>query len=153
MPGKFVTPTEKSVDDMLGMLFGDVTVTTGGAVPAEGFGARMIDDENQLVAMIVCDYPFVGFSGAALSMMPAGGAEDMIAEKDFSKTIMDNFYEVMNICSRLFMSDTSEHLRLEKTVMPDSLAGEISALAAGTNVTFKLAIPKYGSGNISFLIA
>ncbi len=153
MAAKFVTPTEKSVGEMLGMLFGDVVVSVGAVVAEEGYAARMVDDDNQLVALIVCDYPFVGFSGAALSMMPVGGAEDMIAEKDFSKTIMDNFYEVMNICSRLFMSDSSEHLRLDKTVDPDNLASELSSLNAGTIVSFNIGIPRYGSGAISFLIA
>lgn len=153
MAGNFVTPQEAAVSEMLGMLFGDISVSAGGEVAAEGFGATMIDDDDQLVAMIVCDYPFVGFSGAALSMMPVGGAEDMIAEKDFSKTIMDNFYEVMNICSRLLMSDSSDHLRLDQTVDPGVLADTVASLSATKTVSYKVDIPRYGSGTMSFLIA
>jgi hypothetical protein len=153
MAGNFVTPSTDSLADMLGMLYGgDIAVSDSGAAAADGYAARMVDDSGNLVALFVCDYNFVGFAGAALSMMPVGGAEDMIAEKDFSKTILDNYYEVMNICTRLLMSDSSDHLKLDNVVGPEAAGAEIAALSASKTVSFTVAIPKYGSGIFSCYI-
>lgn len=153
MAGNFVTPSVDSLADMLGMLYGDgIVVSEAGAAISDGYAARMVDDSGSLVALFVCDYNFVGFAGAALSMMPAGGAEDMIAEKDFSKTILDNYYEVMNICTRLLMSDSSDHLKLADMVGPDAAGAEIEKLSASKVVNYTVAIPKYGSGVVSCYI-
>ena len=154
MPRGFVTPKAASVADMLGMLYGDDVDTSDCAAmpdPAGSYGAEFVDDDGELVAICVCDKQFVGYSGAGLSMLPKGGAEDMIADNDFSKTVLDNFYEVMNICSRLLMSDTSPHLRLTKSFGPDKCAAAIGELGEAIKVGYEVAIPKYGKGKCFFL--
>lgn len=149
---QLVKPSADAVENMLEMLFGDGTAVTSvepSSVVAVA-AARYIDDEDSLAALCACDAPFLAYSGAALSMMPKGGAEDMIADGDFSKTIIENFYEVMNICSRLIMSDSSLHIRLDNTIQGDAVATERGALSPSHSIAFKVSIPKYGDGQFVF---
>lgn len=98
--------------------------------------------------------PFVAFSGAALSMIPVGSAKDMINDKSISDTVQSNFYEVMNICSKLMMSDSSSHLRLTEVVAPGEARDLIAELrSAGQCLGFDIDIPSYGRGKIGFLIS
>ncbi|QQD17787.1 hypothetical protein I6N98_15810 [Spongiibacter nanhainus] len=149
---QLVKPTADAVEKMLEMLFGDGTevASVDSASISASAAAKYVSDEDALVALCVCDAAFLAYSGAALSMMPKGGAEDMIADGDFSKTILENFYEVMNICSRLIMSDTSLHIRLDTTVVGDAVAEARSALSPSQSIAFKISIPKYGDGQLTF---
>lgn len=149
---QLVKPSASAVEAMLEMLFGDGTeVADADAASVKAVAAaRFVDDDDGLAALCECDAPFLAFSGAALSMMPKGGAEDMIADGDFSKSILENFYEVMNICSRLIMSDNSLHIRLANIVRGDEVKSENEALSPGQSIAFKIRIPKYGDGHFVF---
>lgn len=153
---QFVIPTAESVKNMLEMLFGDgLSVSQNGSEPpAQSHVATYIDDEDGLVAVCACDSDFVGFSGAALTMVPAGVAREMVASGDFSEMVQSNFYEVMNICSRLLMSEHSPHLRLDKTLPPDEASTALAELAECDRVAgFDVDIPRYGKGSVVFKVA
>lgn len=156
MSDRFLIPTEESVLDILQMLFGDdIAVGDAANESLDGqFGATFLDDNEALVAACSCDVPFLAYSGAALSMIPADVAKDTIGGETPSDMMLANFYEVMNICSKLFMSDDSDHLRLAKTLQPAEVATEIAALVEGSQAkTFDIGIPGYGSGKLSFYVA
>ncbi len=111
------------------------------------------DDDDKLVALCVCDKEFVAYSGAALSMIPADVANEMISGNSVTEAMIGNFYEVMNICSKLLMSDSSAHLRLDKTLVPEDSAETVSALKESAQVIgFNVEIPKYGVGGLTFLV-
>ncbi len=155
MSSNFVVPTEQSVASLLAMIFGDGLGVNGGDAADLGSQhvATFIDDEDKLVAACVCDKAFVAYSGAALSMIPANVANEMISGNSISDALIGNFYEVMNICSKLLMSDSSAHLRLDKTLDPGT-GGDALAALEGTaeKVAFRVDIPNYGSGTLTFLI-
>ena len=149
-------PTAATVSNMLGMLFGvdDLEVKDGDAVlPSDAAGATYIDDSGALVAMLVADYAFAAFSGAALSMIPKGGAEDMVEEKDLSEGVKANFYEVANICSRLLMNDQSTHIKLAEVLEKASLNEACASLSGATVVGFDVPIPRYGTGKLYFVVS
>lgn len=154
MTNRLIVPSCESVSDMLGMLYGsDIDASDIPDKKIDGaFVANFINDNGELVALCACDPAFVAYSGAALSMMPAGGAEDMIKSGDFTKTSVDNFYEVINVCSRLLMSDSSTHLKLDKVFRPSEAVAVIDGFTARTSVGFKLKIPRYGVGKMLFSI-
>ena len=59
----------------------------------------------------------------------------------------------MNICSKLLMSDTSAHLRLDKTLNPQESAESVSTLKDAAQVIgFDVDIPQYGKGMLTFLV-
>lgn len=109
MSETYVKPTAASVISLLAMIYGD-ELNASDLDSASVSGQRIatfINDDDELVAACVCDREFVVYSGAALAMIPAGGAQDMIAENSISEAISGNFHEVMNICTKLLMSDSS----------------------------------------------
>ena len=156
MSTTFVVPEQAAAANMLGIILGDgLGVNISDADGFEGqFVATYIDDDGQLVAIGGGDPAFVAYAGAALSMIPAGAAQDMIDNNDISDAIRDNFYEVMNICSRLLMTEIGDqHLRLDKTLSPGDAEEVISQLSAnGTPVGFELNVPNYGAGRLNFLV-
>ncbi len=115
--------------------------------------ATFVSDEDQLVAFCACDKEFVAYSGAALSMIPADVANEMISGNAVTEVMIENFYEVMNICSKLLMSDSSAHLRLDKTLSPEDSAGPVAALQESAHITgFGVDIPRYGKGRLIFAV-
>lgn len=155
MSTSYLMPTCQSITAILEMVFGSGLSVQEGAAPgaAECFAATYVNREDNLVALCLCDLPFVAYSGASLSMIPAGVAKEMIASRDLSKAFVDNFHEVMNICSKLMMSDHSAHLRLMKTLSPVESGGAITSLAENQSCSFVVDIPQYGQGALTFLIA
>ena len=120
---------------------------------SDSYVATYVDREDKLVAICACDRPFVTYSGAALSMIPATVANEMIEGAELTDAFVANFHEVMNICAKLMMSDDSAHLKLQKTLSPAESADAISSLTEGQSCTFTLDIPQYGKGALSFFIA
>lgn len=152
----YIIPDSDAVDKLLSIILGDgLTISENDSPEFESrYIATFINPEGQLVAVCASDMPFAGYSGAALAMIPAGAVEDCIKSDELTDSLSDNYYEVMNICSRLMLSDTSDHLKLDKTHTPAEPPEGVDALKEnGTVVGFTIDIPKYGTGKLDFLIA
>jgi len=151
----YVLPDAKSVQKILAVMYGDDLVVDedDGSPLSDRHVATYIGDDNSIVAICACEDRFVAYSGAALTMVPVNVANEMVQQNDFSTVILENFHEVMNICSRLMLNDTSPHLRLDKTLVPgESEAAMAKVTDQSRVVNFKVAIPEYGHGHLSFLI-
>jgi len=153
----FLVPTSETVSDLLKMLYGDDLSSSDCNVDdmLPYRVATFVDDENNVVAAVACDIEFVVYSGAALSMIPSGGADDMISDKEATSSVLDNFHEVMNIYSKLFMTETSAHLRLGKILEAADAADSVSVQAlnaTATTVGFDVSIPEYGSGKMMTIV-
>ena len=85
-------------------------------------------------------------------MIPADVAQEMIFGNAVSDAMVDNFYEVMNICSKLMMSESGAHLRLDKTLSPDQSVEAIAAMKESHTAAFGVDIPRYGKGTLTFVI-
>ena len=157
MSQNFVMPDVRSVATLLKMFLGeDLVVTDHESTDLSSHHvATYINDSDDLVALCACDYPFVAYTGAALSMVPAAIANEAVADQKLTDAMVDNFHEVMNICSKLLMSNTSSHLRLDKTLNPDQSAGSISTLQESScqSLAFSIDIPGYGTGSVTFLVS
>ena len=151
-------PQENQIRQIFGMLFGDELVLDTGkpdtADDTKSLYALFINDEGKHVTACVCDHNFAAFAGSALTKIPVGGAEDAAKSGEFTEMMLSNLHEIMNICSRLFMNNTSPHLRLE-TVYPsaDSVPDNARIMidACQERVDFTVSIPGYGTGSVSFL--
>jgi len=151
----YVTPTPQSVCSLLAMIFGEELDVSDCEPPelSSQYIATFVNDDNQLVAFCACDKAFVAYSGAALSMIPADVANEMIAGNSVTDAMVGNFYEVMNISSKLMMSDSSAHLRLAQTLHPEQAAEPIAALQESAQITgFSVKIPRYGEGTLIFAV-
>lgn len=154
MSTKYIIPKSAAISSLLEMIFGEgVKVAEAPADVAGKTVATFIDDDDQLVALCACDSEFVGYSGAALSMIPPDAVNEVLAGGELTPVLKDNFFEVMNICSKLLMSDSSAHLRLHRTMPPGEAGAAIEALAgSASGLGFSVDIPRYGKGNMHFLV-
>jgi len=151
---KFLMPDKKSITDMLSMLLGDDLTVKQAAAPMTdaAYAAIYVDSDAAPGAVCLCSKTFVVYAGAALSMVPPGGARDALKEAVLPEVIAGNFNEVMNICTRLVMSEETPHLRLAKVCLVSAADGLDLVEKAGSRADFELVIPKYGSGFVAFLV-
>lgn len=156
----YPVPKEKDVLEILSMLYGgDVELDSGEPISIENSNnviAVYIDDDGKPSTACICNYNFAAFAGSALTRIPVGGAEDAAETGDFSDMMLANLHEVMNICSRMFMTDTSPHVKLDVVYKKiDEAPDDVKAMFVGTeeHSDFNVSIPNYGSGSISFLCA
>ena len=149
--------SEAYLKQILAMLYGDVGVKGGTAVSADPGSKSMvavfISDDDVPVTACVFDYKFAAFSGASLTRIPPGGAEDMADSGDFTPMLLGNVQEIMNICSRLFMESHSPHLRLDKVYMASDVPDGARAMlnACVERADYCVDIPNYGAGNLCLL--
>ena len=157
MPQDFIVPNSRSTSLLLQMFLGNgLTVTESDSTDLSNrYVATYVDDDDQLVAFCSCDCAFVAYAGAALSMIPPDVANDAIAGGNMSGPLVGNFHEIMNICSKLLMSDSSAHLRLDKTLTPDQASDTTLTLGESPEKVsaFSVDIPGYGIGSITFRVS
>lgn len=145
---KYKKPEESQLVDMIKMILGvDAKAKSGAATTAKtvSYVASYVDKEGATVATCACALPTAAALGCALSMIPPGGAESMVEDKELTKTASDNLYEVMNIFSSLLMDDRSAHLKLTTVELDAS-----KRLESGEEVAFALTLGAYGNGELIF---
>lgn len=155
MSARFEIPTDKSIKELLDALFGSsITVSEGTPLdPADAYIANYICDEGKNVVACAADISMVAYSGSIMMMIPAGGANDAIENKDLSEVMQECYYEVVNILSRALMTATSEHLRLDKVFPPGENTDLVADLGGEVDVvSFTIEIPGYGPGHLTFTI-
>jgi len=158
MSGVYPVPKENEIHEMLSMLYGDgFELDSGEPVSVEdgkSMVAVYVNDTGDPSTACVCNYNFAAFAAAALTKIPVGGAEDAAETGDFSDMMLSNIHEIMNICSRIFMDDSSPHIKLDKVYKslgdaPDDVRTMLDKTEE--SVDFNVTIPGYGDGAISFL--
>ena len=152
---EYVVPTADATSQILEMLFGNpVEVQVADAITPGGtnYVTTYIDDEDKLVAACVSNLSFVVYAGAALAMISGAVANRVVAEGAPTKAMLGNFYEVMNVCSKLLTSDSSPQLRLDKTHNPNDGLDAIVSLQPAATMSFSIRVPSYGSAALSFLV-
>ncbi len=157
MDTKFNIPADRETTGVLSMLYGDGLVVKKAeenpSIEDDALVGLFVDSEGKTVAACTCDVPFAAYGGAALSMMPKGGAEDAAESGEISSVMQENVYEVMNICSRLLMNDSTPHLKL--TDMYEGLdkvpEESVEVIKNASGVKFEVEIPNYGKGHLSIV--
>jgi hypothetical protein len=159
MATAFPLPDGPKITQMLGLLFDGLDVKLGGTfdqTPAGGawFGV-FVADSGEPVAMCGADANLAATFGAAFSMLPVGVAKDAAKTRELTPVMIDNMREIMNICTRLVMDNSSPHLKLDQIYPCKSLPAPAAALlgAPQGRREFQVQMPKYGGGVITFLSA
>ena len=152
-------PNIKDVRDMLTDLLGkDVTMQPGPPVEPDKPVAVgvFVDDSMRTAAIAVADFKLAAYAGAAIGLVPAGGAEAAIEDGALPASIADNFTEVLNILSALFNTSGAPHLRLYASYAPGEtpptdIAAGIRVVGGRLDLAVKIA--GYGDGALSFVLA
>lgn len=153
-------PNAKDVRDLLeGMLGRDVAVTTGGAMvdPGAGDGAQVgiyVDAHLKLRALVVADLALAARVGAAIALVPAGGADMAIEEGQLSAALYENAYEILNVTASLFNGDGAPHVKLDRCYAPgEALPADVAqwVLAYVRRLDLDVDVKGYGPGRLSVL--
>lgn len=108
--------------------------------------AIYVNNDDEIVATCSCALPTAAALGCSLSMIPVGGAEGMVEDKELSDMANDNFYEVMNMFSSLLMNDKTAHLKLKSIE-----AGDERVQGDGCEeASFSVVLGNYGAGELVF---
>ena len=157
MTTAYPMPDIAKVKTMLELLFDGLEVKAGkkfDIVPPSGSWIGLyVSDEGKPVAACAVDCALAANSSAALSMLPPGVAKDAAKSKELTDVMVANLQEIMNICSRLLMNDSSAHLKLDKVYPSKAMPPPLTALLGASHgrVDFELNVPKYGAGTLAVL--
>jgi hypothetical protein len=140
----YVLPVPKEVKDLFEDLLGrSITVSPADPLRAadipQTLVALYVDPAKQLGAVIGMDFALTAFAGAAIGLIPPGGAEACIEDKEISKMIGENAIEVCNVLGSI--------LNLPGNSPPNDAVGYL--LALGRRLDLAVEVGGYGSGKLS----
>jgi hypothetical protein len=116
--------------------------------------AVYVTDKLAVSAVAVLDLEGAARLGGSLGMLPKGGVDDAIAERDLSALLRDNAYEVLNVLAAVFNVDDAPHVRLYQMYGPNgSVPSDVLALSQviGSRMDLTLNISGYGTGQLAIV--
>jgi hypothetical protein len=157
----FQLPVPKDVRDLFEDLLGrPVTMTPADPVLADGLKKMLVslytDDTRRLAAVIGMDLSLTVYAGAAIGLLPPGGAQDCVDDGVITPMVAENVREVCNIMVSLLNRKGGPHLKLDQVFQPgEPPPADACAilLALGRRVDLTVAVGGYGSGKLSITLA
>jgi hypothetical protein len=154
-------PSAKDVRDVLEGLTGrDVDLVVGGdPVTPATTGAVVgvyVTESLGMEALIAMDLPLAARVGAALALVPPGGANLAIEDGHLPATLLDNTAEVLNVMASLFNVGDAPHLRLYRThdtataLLPADVATHLRGYGPRLDAT--ATVKGYGAGQLSVVV-
>ena len=150
-------PPTKLIKDVLdGLLGTEVSVSPADALtPADTIGGALalyIEDNGRMGAVAGWDLAGGANVGAAVALVPVGGAEAAVEDQYLPDNLLENLSEVSNVLASVFQIPGNPHLRLEQMFRPlnNAPTDAINLLyALGHRIDLNLDIPRYGTGRLS----
>ena len=150
-------PTTKALKDILdGLLGRDVYLREakpiGEGDVAGGILARYVDDQGSPRAVAGWDLAGGAFVGAAVGLVPRGGAEAALEDGELSPNLFENLSEVSNVFAQAFNVPGNPHVRLEQCFHPlESAPDDARELlfAPALRLDYEVDVDGYGKGKLS----
>ena len=105
--------------------------------------ASYVDDTSAVQRVLVCDLALANSMGAAMSLIPAGVANDATKAGIVAENIQSNLSEVLNICVNLFTENATNRLTFSSLKV---CSLEDPAPTLKQSVKYALDIPRYAAG-------
>jgi len=118
--------------------------------------AVYVDPHMAINALCVMDLGAAAYTGAALALLPPGGAQDAVEEDgELTSLLVEALHEVVNVLSALFNTPGAPHSKLHKLYAPgDELPGDIAGMLANFNrIDLAIEVPGYGKGALSLVLS
>ena len=145
------------LEDLLGR---DVTVTPADPLVSDALKrtvlAVYVDSTTKMTAVIGLELPLAAYAGAALGLMPPGGAQDCIEDGVLSPVLAENVTELCNVLTSLLNKEGSPHLKLYKVYLPPEQSpndAQALLLALGNRSDLNVEVARYGKGRLSVSLA
>jgi hypothetical protein len=156
-----VIPESRSVKNLLEDLLGrDVTVTAGAPMQAGDLPGSVIavyvDDRMAMAAVAGLDLTLAANVGAAIGLVPPGGAAACVEDRELTPMIAENVSEVCNVLTTLLNRDGGPHLRLDRIYLPGEppptdATGQLLTLKSRLDLA--VTVSGYGGGRFSLSAA
>ncbi|MCW2724957.1 MAG: Uncharacterized protein JWN35_1878 [Frankiales bacterium] len=156
-----VIPPPKAVRDLFADLLGrgvEINISSVKLVP----DARALccvsvytTDKKQTGAVVVADLDLAARSGAALGLIPKGGAEAAVEDRELPANLAENFREVANIFAALFNVGDQPRLVLYSVHAPGApIPEDVTALLRGVarREDYLIEIEGYGTGRLAVVL-
>lgn len=155
-----IPPLKEVKDTLSGLLGRDVEVSVGATPPPVGGNsgslvALYVDDNLRSVAVIVTDLALSARIGAAIGLVPAGGADASIEDNVLSQNLRENAYEVLNVLAAMFNKEGAPHLRLYSVAgTAEELRSDVKAVAvkAAPREDISVDVARYGAGTMAIIL-
>ena len=141
------------LEDLLGR---DVTVNAADppvvADLKRTVSAVYVDAATRMVAVIGLDLALAAYAGAALGLMPVGGAQDCLEDGVLSPMLAENVGELFNVLTSLLNREGGPHVKLYRVYQPpEPLPNDVQAqlLALGNRTDLLVEVARYGKGRFS----
>jgi hypothetical protein len=118
-------------------------------------GGHYVNGSKALVGGCFCDRSLVAYAGAALSLVPADAARESLADAELDEVLVENFAEILNICSRLFEGGTGQRVTLSTLEEPGPAASAVSRAMLKNPVKrldLEVDIAGYGKGRLALAL-
>jgi len=152
-------PAPKDVRDMLSGLVGrNVTVSPGAPVtptPDRPVAVAVyVAPDMSVNALCLLDLGAAAYTAGGLALLPPGGCQDSVEERELSALQLEALHEVVTVLSALYNVAGAPHSRLHKLYAPgEELAGDLAGMLAGYNrIDLDVEIQGYGKGSLSLVI-
>ncbi len=149
-------PTAFQVSDCVRRLTRRETTVTVLAKPAAAqlpYAGTFHGGDRKVVAMCAADLAFAAFTGAALSLIPAESAQERIRTGVLDEMMQENFAEVLNVLSRIFVvTETTRMTLLEPILPPCAVPTTLAPGVAATSILradYEIDIGGYGLGHLA----
>jgi hypothetical protein len=156
-----VLPASLTVRNLFEDLLGrDCTVGPGDPLTADDLPTATVavytDAQQQIYGVLGMQMSLAANVGAALGLVPAGAAEDSIAEKKLFPNLAENVFEMCNVLTSLLNREGGPHVKLYEVVypgMPLPADARAHLLALGRRLDLMIEIARYGKGKLSLSLA
>ena len=138
-----LTTVEKLMQCLLGNQVAARNSAPGPDLSKPHVMASYVDDANIVQRILVCELALANSMGAAMSMIPAGVANDATKAGIIAENIEGNLGEVLNICVNLFTENSSERLTFSDVKV---CTAKEPATPANDAVKYSIEIPRYAGG-------
>jgi hypothetical protein len=157
----FQLPVPKDVRDLFEDLLGrPVTVSPGDPLLMDDLKKTLVslytDDTNKLAAVAGLDLSLTVYAGAAIGLLPPGGAQDCVADGVITPMVAENVREVCNIMTALLNREGGGHLKLHQVFLPGEpppADATANLVALGRRIDLAVEVGGYGSGRLAITLA
>jgi len=152
-------PGINKIKEVLGSLLDmEITIEESEPIPEESPRSitTFVTDTGIIGAVCVCDLLLTCFIGGALDLIPVEEVQQYAESGEIPENILNNFKEAMNVSASLFNSENSPHISTgDILINPEKLNTDLNIVINKANETssYRIAIPNYGEGTMSFYSA
>ncbi|HMO14315.1 MAG TPA: hypothetical protein PKD64_05405 [Pirellulaceae bacterium] len=138
------------------ILFGDniniKPVTNHVSADQSLMAARYVIDDDSVCGWILADPMFAAAAGGALTLIPPDVVKEAHQKQTLEGMLLENFGEIMNICSSVIQSKVERHVRLDRAEKPGDFS-DIADVDQSSRSSFEVQFPRYGKGIVTVAIA